>query len=78
MYDNSSATLADDMLYGASAIAGYLGIPRRKAFYLLEHGRLPAGKLGRQYVASRAALQAYFGRIAHQPKVGLEQGNDEK
>jgi hypothetical protein len=67
MYDDTmtaSISLGDDMLYGAAAIAKFLGIARRKAFYLLEQGRIPAGKLGREHVASRAALQAHFAKLA--------------
>jgi excisionase family DNA binding protein len=67
MYDVSDASgisLRDDMLYGAAAIAKYLGIARRKVFYLLEQGRIPGGKLGREYVASRTALQAHFAKLA--------------
>jgi len=52
----STTPIGVDMLYGAAAIAEYLGISHRKLFYLLEHGRLPAGKVGRQSVASRTAL----------------------
>jgi excisionase family DNA binding protein len=52
------------MLYGAAAIANFLGIARRKVFYLLEQRRIPAGKLGREYVASRTALQAHFAKLA--------------
>ena len=34
----------EDTLYGTAAIARFLGVPRRKAFYLIERGRIPAGK----------------------------------
>ena len=60
-----SLVIADDMLYGAAAIADFLGIPRRKVFYLLERRRIPAGKLGREHVASRSALREHFTRLAH-------------
>jgi hypothetical protein len=56
--------LGDDVLYGANAIADFLGIPRRKAFYLLEQRRIPSGKLGREHVASRSALRAHFAKLA--------------
>jgi hypothetical protein len=67
MYDaltTPTISLGDDMLYGAGAIAKFLGIARRKAFYLLEQGRIPAGKLDREHVASRTALQAHFAKLA--------------
>ena len=64
MYNVSSASLGGDVLYGAAAIADFLGIPRRKAFYLLEQHRIPHGKLGREYIASRATLRAHFAELA--------------
>jgi hypothetical protein len=60
----NTVVIADDMLYGAAAIAEFLGIPLRKAFYLLEQRRIPAGKLGREYVASRTALRIHFAKLA--------------
>jgi len=61
---SNEGSLGDDVLYGAGAIAAFLGIPRRKAFYLLEQHRIPSGKLGREYVASRATLRAHFAELA--------------
>jgi len=55
---------ADDLLYGAASIAAFLGIPLRKTFYLLEQRRIPAGRLGREYVASRTALRTHFRKLA--------------
>jgi len=43
----------DDLLWGAKAFAEELNIPLRKAFYLLKAGRIPARKLGREWVGSR-------------------------
>jgi hypothetical protein len=47
---------AVDLLWGAEKIASALNITRRKAFYLLEHRRLPAKKIGATWVASRSKL----------------------
>jgi hypothetical protein len=60
----SVAPLGDDLLYGAKAIATFLGLPMRKCFYLLEHGRVPCGKIGSQWIASREALSEHLTRIA--------------
>lgn len=54
------AGLASDLLWGAAAIATELGIPRRKAFYLLETGRIRAKKLGGLWVGSRSGLHEQF------------------
>ena len=64
MYHVPTEAVGDDVLYGAGAIAEFLGIPRRKAFYLLEQHRIPHGKLGREYIASRATLRAHFAELA--------------
>lgn len=45
-----------DMLWGATAIAKAIGVNRRKAYYLLENGLLPAKKVGDSWCASRSAL----------------------
>ena len=61
MYHDSSP--GNDLLYGAGAIENYLGIPRRKAFYLIEQGRIPAGRLGREHIASKSALHDHFANL---------------
>lgn len=52
--------LASDLLWGAAAIATELGVPLRKAFYLLETRQIPAKKLGGLWVGSRRALREHF------------------
>ena len=54
----------DDLLWGVSEIARYLGRPHRQTTYLLETRRIPAGKCGRLWVASRSELQTYFKKLA--------------
>jgi hypothetical protein len=49
--------LADDLLTGAGAIAGFIGATRRRAFYLLERGELPAFKLGNIWHARKSAIR---------------------
>jgi hypothetical protein len=46
-----------DIIWGAAAIGRAIGVPTRRAFYLLERGLLPATKVGDSWCASRAALQ---------------------
>jgi hypothetical protein len=53
-----------DLIWGAEKIAVALGVPTRKASYLLECGRLPAKKVGGRWVASRAKLRSFFEEIA--------------
>ena len=54
----------EDMLYGAKAIAEFLGVSMRKAFYLLEKSRIPCGKIGSQWIASRSILRDYLAKIS--------------
>lgn len=49
-----------DLIWGVKAIAAELGIPERRAFYLVENGRLPAKKEGRLWVSSRSALRRHY------------------
>lgn len=56
----SAERLADDLLYGAQAIADELGISRRAAFYGLANGSIPATRLGRIWVCSRQRLKLHF------------------
>lgn len=50
-----------DLLWGCTAIAEAIGRTERQTFHMLEHGHLPAKRIGRRWVISRAALAAFFG-----------------
>jgi len=54
------APLHEDLLWGSKAIAEFVGIPMRKTLRLLEAGRLPAKKAGREWCSSRSALRQHF------------------
>jgi len=45
--------LRDDLLDGVDAIADYTGLPKRKIYYLIEIGALPAKKLGHRTIIGR-------------------------
>lgn len=50
-----------DLIWGAEAIAKALNLKsRRQAFVLLEQGAIPAKKVGKSWVASRAELKRHF------------------
>jgi hypothetical protein len=49
-----------DLLWGASAIAAYIGVDQRRAFYVLEEGRIPAKRIGSRWVASCQKLREHF------------------
>lgn len=56
-------SLSDDLLRGAEAIGGFLGLSRRQAFALLENCKIPAGKEGNIWIASKATLRDHYQRI---------------
>jgi hypothetical protein len=47
-----------DLLWGAQAIADYIGKNYRQTIYLLSTKRLPAQKIGATWVACRSKLRA--------------------
>ena len=58
IYVSDSESPLHDLVWGAEAIAKELNLPKRKAFYHLARGNLPARKVGSSWVASRAQLWA--------------------
>ena len=53
-------SLGSDLLWGARRIAEEIGVPARKAYYLLENGLIPARKIGRDWCARRSVLNQHF------------------
>ncbi len=49
-----------DLVWGASEIAAVIGTSPRRAFDLLEKGRIPGRKVGGRWVADRAELVDFF------------------
>jgi hypothetical protein len=48
-----------DTLWGVQEIARFIGCPVRRAYYLIERGKLPVRKLShRTIIASKAKLRA--------------------
>lgn len=65
--DAHADELASDLLRGARAISEFTGDPLRRVTYLLETGRLPAGKHGAIWVASKRRLREYYDRLTAGP-----------
>jgi hypothetical protein len=61
MEDNNavkqSDRLADDLLYGGTEIAEFLGMTLREVYHLAKTQQLPIGRLGRNLLASRSGLR---------------------
>jgi len=49
-----------DLLYGAPAIAEFLGLRERQTRHLIEKGLLPTYKIGKTVCASRDALASWL------------------
>ena len=56
----SSELIGDDLLVGASAIAGFLGWPERAVFYHLQRQQIPATKRGSTWISSKSRLQQHY------------------
>jgi hypothetical protein len=50
--------LADDLLFGARAIAEELGMSVDNIYYIARTRKLPIGRLGKNLIASRRRLKA--------------------
>jgi len=58
---DSVSDLAADILRGAEAIGRFIGCKdKRKAFYLLSRGLIPARKEGGECASSRTALRKHY------------------
>jgi hypothetical protein len=55
--------IANDRLKGASAIAEFIGESLRDTYHLLENKRIPAGKRGATWVASKTMLIEHYKRL---------------
>jgi hypothetical protein len=49
-----------DQIWGTEAISAVINLTPRQTFYLLEHGRLPARKVGKRWTASVSVLRQYL------------------
>lgn len=49
-----------NILWGAEAIAQFLGTSTAATFHLLEGGKIPARRVGRRWAADRDTLRRFF------------------
>jgi hypothetical protein len=62
--DDYTYTIASDRLRGASEIAAFRGEGLLKTYRDLENGRIPAGRDGNVWVASKRVLREHFDQLA--------------
>ena len=60
---NTENTLADDLLDGVPAYAAFTGFTERRCYYLLEHGQLPGGKLGKKWAGSKDVVRQFLANL---------------
>jgi hypothetical protein len=58
-----TSTPADDLIFGVPAIAKFIGRSVRDTYYDIEQGRLPVGRWGARYVASKTRLRQLFDEL---------------
>ena len=63
MTDTSNPSAGADLLYGAHAIAEFLGIKERAAYHLIETRRIPFFKIGKTVCARRTSLAARIAEL---------------
>jgi hypothetical protein len=64
---NAGESLAGDILRGADAIAAFLGLGRRQAFYFLQKGEIPAVKEGSAWVTTKSRLIRHYNEGRYRP-----------
>lgn len=52
--------LAQDLVFGAAAIAKATGLTRRRVYHLTEQGHMPTFRLGATLCARRSTLRRWF------------------
>ena len=60
---DSEAPLGDDLLRGVKAISRFINDEERPTYHKLATGKIPAGKEGSQWIASRSALRRHYEKI---------------
>jgi excisionase family DNA binding protein len=61
--ESESDDLSEDLLDGADEIAEFTGWSRRRVFYLLEKGLIPAFKVGKRWTARKSRLKRHFEKL---------------
>ena len=55
--------IADDLLRGVRKIADFIGDDERSTNHKLATGKLPGGKEGSQWIASKTVLRDHYAKI---------------
>lgn len=57
---NDTGDIAADLLFGAGAVAGAVGLTRRQVYHASECGHMPLFKIGTTICARRSTLNRWF------------------
>lgn len=52
--------ISSDTLYGAAAVAQFMGLPRRAVYHAVAAGRLPVFRIGETVAARKSTLVAWI------------------
>jgi hypothetical protein len=61
--DTVDTEIAEDILRGVKNIADYIGDDERSTNHKLATGKLPAGKEGNQWIASKSVLREHYAKL---------------
>jgi hypothetical protein len=63
-----NSEIAGDILRGVRQIAQFINEDPRATYYKLATGKLPGGKEGNQWIASKSVLREHYTRITKDKK----------
>jgi hypothetical protein len=66
-----NSDIAGDILRGVRKIAEFTGDDERATHHKLANGKLPGGKEGNQWVASKQVLKEHYARLTRAKEAGL-------
>jgi hypothetical protein len=55
--------LSDDLMIGAKAVAGFLGVPVRQVFYMAENAQLPLFKIGGKWAGLKSTIAKHIRKL---------------
>jgi hypothetical protein len=61
--DTMGTEIADDLLRGVKNIADFIGDDERSTNHKLATGKLPGGKEGSQWIASKTVLRDHYAKL---------------
>jgi hypothetical protein len=67
MERNMNLEIGDDLLRGVKRIAEFINEEERPTYHKLATGKIPAGKEGSQWIASKNVLREHYAKLTKSP-----------